>query len=400
MRGHICRTVRDTVLGYANWRPSFVQSHVWLCRKTPLLLFSIKWMSSITEPNSLTVSYLENSCGLSPKDALYVSKKVHFETTEKPNSVIAFLKSHGFSQTDISRIIRTRPGLLSYNVEKILLPKVEYLYSRGFSTRDLRNIFLLNNLFLRSLEKHIIPSFDYLTGMFKSAQIANDVVRRNPSIIVFDVQTCLTPFVDILRDIGVPEQKVLLLLRLWRCPNRISLNGLKNGVIEIKELGFNLQTSKFVQAVSIKLYGKTCWESRVNIYRRWGWSEEQVLAAFRAHPLCMAASENKIMAVMDFLVNKMNIDSSAIAKCSDVMHYSLEKRLIPRAAVFQLLCSKGLVSRKNASLLTFFKIPENRFRALLSSYVEAPELLKPYLGKHLYQKRGTPLVTDIFSVVC
>jgi mTERF domain-containing protein len=38
--------------------------------------------------HSFTVSYLINSCGLSPKSALLASKRVHFENPEGPDSVL------------------------------------------------------------------------------------------------------------------------------------------------------------------------------------------------------------------------------------------------------------------------------------------------------------------------
>ena len=64
----------------------------------------IKSISTATSnQHSFTVSYLINSYGFSLKTALSSSKLVNFNSPEKPHSVIAFLKRHLFSETQISK---------------------------------------------------------------------------------------------------------------------------------------------------------------------------------------------------------------------------------------------------------------------------------------------------------
>ncbi|GAB2213693.1 hypothetical protein Droror1_Dr00018006 [Drosera rotundifolia] len=57
---------------------------------------------------SFVVSYLINSCGLSPKSAASVYRtyahKLRFDSTEKPDSMLAFLRKHGFTDADITRM--------------------------------------------------------------------------------------------------------------------------------------------------------------------------------------------------------------------------------------------------------------------------------------------------------
>ena len=45
----------------------------------------------------------------------------------------------------------------------------------------------------------------------------------------------------------------------------------------------------------------------VNAYKRWGLFEEEILVAFGKNPYCIVASEDEIMRVMDFLVNKLDL---------------------------------------------------------------------------------------------
>ncbi|RVX22207.1 hypothetical protein CK203_001514 [Vitis vinifera] len=82
-------------------------------------LYPFSSISPSGKSQSFTVSYLIDSCGLSHKDALSASKFFSFETPDKPNSVLAFFNSHGFSKSksqkssnhylDYSHPIPTKP---------------------------------------------------------------------------------------------------------------------------------------------------------------------------------------------------------------------------------------------------------------------------------------------------
>ncbi|KAK7845470.1 hypothetical protein CFP56_009232 [Quercus suber] len=92
------------------------------------------------ERNYFTVSYLVNSCGLSPKSALLASNKVHFQNPDRPDSVLSLLKENGFDNTQITKLIRSRPTLLLADPENTLLPKIEFFRSIGVSGSDLPRI--------------------------------------------------------------------------------------------------------------------------------------------------------------------------------------------------------------------------------------------------------------------
>ncbi|KAL5785289.1 hypothetical protein ACOSQ2_007681 [Xanthoceras sorbifolium] len=349
----------------------------------------IKCISRTTSSqHSFTVSYLINSCGLSLQSALLASKYLHLYSPKNADSVIALLKSHGFSETQISKVIRGYPRVLCCSPEKTLLPKLEFFYSKGLSSPELAKIsYAYPNLLSRSLENYLIPTFNYLSDLFKSSETAIAAVKYNPCILGHDVETYMVPSINVLRDVGVPERNILLFINIWHRINKTSSHTFRNTVEAIKDMGISPSSSRFILAVNAKLYGRTYWESKVNIYKRWGWSEEEVLAAFCKNPLCMLASKDKIMAVMDFLVNKMDMESSSISKRPDVIVLSMEKRFIPRAAVFHFLLSKGLINRKDTNLITLFTCLEKAFlQKFVNSYNEAPQLLKLYQEKLVISK--------------
>jgi mTERF domain-containing protein len=96
----------------------------------------------------------------------------------------------------------------------------------------------------------------------------------------------------------------------------------------------------------------------------------------------MMLSEKKIMKGLDFFVNKMGWPSKEIVHCPVILFLSLEKRIIPRCKVIQVLWSKGLI-KKDISLNTVLLPVEKRFleRFVTKFEEEVPQLLSVYEGK-------------------
>lgn len=113
---------------------------------------------------------------------------------------------------------------------------------------------------------------------------------------------------------------------------------------EVKKIGFNPSKTSFVLAINaLRAMNKSTWENKVEVYKKWGWIQDEILVAFKKHPSCMIVSEDKIDGVMDFLVNKMGWESSLVAKRPKIITQSLEKRIVPRNAVYQALLLQGLI---------------------------------------------------------
>ncbi|XP_020220574.1 uncharacterized protein LOC109803418 isoform X3 [Cajanus cajan] len=120
-----------------------------------------KFTSLAPQHHSFTVSYLINNCAFSPETALKASERVRFDTAEKPDSVIAFFRNNGFSNSQINSIFRRIPDLLTCNPHKRVLPKFQFLASKGASNSDI--VQLVNRcprLLTSSLENNVIPTFE------------------------------------------------------------------------------------------------------------------------------------------------------------------------------------------------------------------------------------------------
>ncbi|KAH1120535.1 hypothetical protein J1N35_003695 [Gossypium stocksii] len=350
----------------------------------------LRFFSNSSNAHSFAASYLINRCGFSPEMASRASNYVHFETPEKPDSLITFLENHGFSNTQILILIKRQPMLLDLDAEKTLAPKLEFLYSIGFSRPELAK--LLSNyprLLISSLEKQIIPSFNLLRNLFQSHDKTIKAIKRYTGILVYNSESYLYPNMNVLRGVGVPESNILMLLNYQPRTLLSKPVRLKETVEEVKGMGIDSSTKKFLAAViALTSMSKSTLEKKFNVYRRWGWSDQEIREAFQRYPSCVIASEDKIMAIMDFLVNKMGYHSNLVAKQPSIFSQSLEKRIVPRALFARELLSLGLVSNLTLSALfnTSEKVFVNRFVNI------APELLILYKEKKNKSVQAAALV--------
>ncbi|XP_016167894.1 transcription termination factor MTERF9, chloroplastic-like [Arachis ipaensis] len=322
-------------------------------------------------PN-FTISYLIDSCGLSPDTAALTSQKLHLPSAERPNSILTLLREHGFTDTQISNLIRKCPLLLLVNPD-ILLPKFQFFLSIGISNTNLaRTLTADPTLLTWSLEKQIIPSYNFLKSVLISDEKVAASLKRTSWVFLEDHKKNLVPNLNLLKEMDVPESCVMLLLTHFPEALMQKKENFAKLSKEIKEMGFNPKKTTFVLAIHVlsgegnkSIYNRCC-----EVYKRWGWSDDDILMAFKKHPLCMILSEDKIMKTMDYLVNKMSWPSGMIVRCPVVLFFSLEKRIKPRCSVAKVLLMKGLIKRK-LSLSTLLLPDEDSF---LEKYVIKYEL--------------------------
>ncbi|KAL6556306.1 hypothetical protein OROGR_005594 [Orobanche gracilis] len=342
---------------------------------------------------SIAISYLENSCGFSPARALSATKYLSFKTPERADSVLAFLKKHQFSDAQISTLIKRRPPILLSKTEETLFPKIEFLKSIGIPKAKIPILICrAPNLLSRSLTKRIIPAFNFLKSSLSSSEDVLFAINRYPDLLTTALDAKVEPNLEILREAGVPERGILYCLKqmpmvlVQKMPEK-----LRECIERVKQIGFRPETNMFLQGVKVlALTVDSTWEHKVEVYKKCGWSEEEVIESFRKHPCFMLASESKVMAVVDILVHKMGYRVSDIARYPVVVLLSLEKTVVPRCSVYQVLLLKGL-AKENLSFCKWLVCTEKSFLEmfLLCHEKEAPELLKLYREKMGLSKRVT-----------
>ena len=354
-------------------------------------IFSIKSFTSIDlseseqqKTHSFTVSYLINSCGLSPKSALLASHKVHFENPDKPNLVLNLLKESGFNDTQITKLVTKIPLLLLSHPENTLLPKFEFLRSIGVSGSDLPRILSLNpDMLRRSLKNNLIPCYDFLKSLlFENEKVITALGRSQRALLSNGTKT-MVPNIALLREVGAPPSTISFLVTHSPSVAFIKPSTFVKAVQEVKEMGFDPSKFAFVQAIKVVLsIKKPTWEYKFEIFRRWGWSKEDTLFAFRKFPNFMLLSDEKITKVMNFVVNKLGRPSMDILMNPVVLSLSLEKRIIPRCSVVQILLAKNLI-KGDLSLATFLLPNEKIFleKFVIKFQDNVPQLLSVYQTK-------------------
>ncbi|KAL0548362.1 hypothetical protein IC582_012811 [Cucumis melo] len=330
-----------------------------------------------------SLRYLSTSSEIvsSPESAPLASNAVQLKTNRK--AVIAFLADYGFSESQISSFHKRFPQILSANPEKILLPKLLFFQSKGLSSPEIVKLVCSNPWCLAaSLNKRIIPAFDYIQAVLGSEK-ALATIKHFASILVRDLGISVGPNIEILKQIGVPDSNILKYLQYQ--PRVFLINSIrfKEIVERVTEMGFNPQQLQFVVAVfALRAMTKSTWDKKVEVYRKWGLSEEEIRLVFKRHPWCMVVSEDKINGAMDFFVNKIGCESSFVARRPALISLSLKKRLNPRGYVYQVLLAKGLI-KKHQNLVSFFEFPEKRFiEKIINPHKEQiPVLLELYEKK-------------------
>ncbi|KAK7363598.1 hypothetical protein VNO77_05746 [Canavalia gladiata] len=342
----------------------------------PPVSSSLESCTITSDPHSSTVSYLVNNCGFSQDSALKASRRLRLHNPQKSDSVLSFFRNHGFPDSQIHSIVKREVQILLLDPDKVLFPKIEFLRSKGVSTSDIVRAVSTNPRFLtRSLENHIIPSYELVKGFLQSDQQVVACIKRSCRFLC-DGNLALN--VKLLLDCGVKREDISKLFRMW--PAIFYSAQLLDTVEELKQLGFQPSTLTFcIALLAKKSVNKTKWDEKVETFKRWGWSQEHVLQAFKRQPYCMLASTDKINAVMNFWVNQLDWNALDLVKAPGLFLFSLHKRIIPRALVLQFLVSKGL-RKKGAGITTPFSMPEKSF---LEKFVkrfpeDSSHLLKMY----------------------
>lgn len=336
--------------------------------------------SKSTEEQYLTVSYLVKSCGLSLERALSASKKVNIADAKRPDSVLELFATYGFAKSQVARLISNCPRLILAKSDLTLRPKIKYFHSLGIVGPDLHKFISLNyRVLLSSLNKRIIPNCDFLKGILQTNENLVRSLKRSPCVAGSNIEKTVMPNITTLRAVGVPVSHIVKLLILQ--PQALMLRDdlFEEIVLEILKMGFRPTSRSFDLAVRSLSRSKVNWNNKSEVLKSFGWSQDEILAAFRVQPMIMVCSEKKIGKVMDFLVNKAGLKPSDVARCPNLLLTSLERRIIPRCSLLQILAAKG-VFKKDLDIVWELNSTKERFEKRFVTQYEylVPEVIKAY----------------------
>ncbi|RDX66277.1 hypothetical protein CR513_54975, partial [Mucuna pruriens] len=90
-----------------------------------------------------------------------------------------------------------------------------------------------------------------------------------------DLVNELVPNIKILRQYGVPQASISLLMTNALSAAYVEHSRFVEAVMTVKEIGFSpLKTNSVIPIHVLVTMRKAVWESRFEVYERWGWNRE------------------------------------------------------------------------------------------------------------------------------
>ncbi|KAA0034097.1 transcription termination factor MTERF5 [Cucumis melo var. makuwa] len=301
------------------------------------------------------------------------------KNSQKYETVIGFLQSHGFENSQIAKLVSRQPSVLHNKVSTNLKPKFEFLQEIGFDGPLLPKLILSNPVILaRSLDSQLKPSFFFLKEIVESDEKATASIWRCSWLLTFNLKGILKPNTDLLVREGIASRSIAKLI--VKEPRTImqKVDRMIQVVKMVKELGIEPKSGMFVRALKIRCsMSDSNWKKKINVMKSLGWSEKEIFTAFKKEPKYLGCSEEKLRDVADFCFNTAKLDPETVISYPTLFMSALDK-LRPRYKVLEVL--------KVKSLLKNIKIP----RMLVGG---EREFVEKYVVKHLNE---IPNLMDIY----
>ncbi|CAN6214504.1 unnamed protein product [Urochloa humidicola] len=286
--------------------------------------------------------YLVNSCGLSRAQALRASKKIsHLKSPTKPDAVLAFLASLGVTRADVATLVACDPQFLCCSVEKTLAPRVAELSGLGLSHSEIARFFPIALYSFRrcslsrtvSLWLPIFGSFDKLL----------DGIRNNAGIFSIDFEKVAKPNLDFLQQCGLSAREIAGANVYSSRLLTMKPEYLREAAERVEVLGIKRNSPMFRYGLCLVAFmSKQDVAKKMGMLKKVGFSQHHVLMIVKKAPLVLGASEDRIQRVVDFWMREVGLEAQYIAQRPALIMYSLERRLLPRHHLLNVLREKGL----------------------------------------------------------
>ncbi|KAL7116701.1 hypothetical protein ACP275_03G020800 [Erythranthe tilingii] len=282
--------------------------------------------------------------------------------TEKSDIVISFFKEGGFSSTQLGKIVKYKPSLVSANLEKSIKPKIKIFQDLGFSGNDIADIASHNpSILFRSANNILIPSLSVLRGLLGSNEEVAKLLKKSGWFLVKDLEKTLLPNVDFLKSCCVTMEQIIRTVNSF--PRFLLQNpeNIRKCASKAEEMGVKRGSKMFIHAVrTVASMSDETWEMKLQAFRDLGFSEDDILRAFRKSAPAFAVSVEKMNKVKEVVVSSGKYDMACIISHPISFICSVEKRYKPRLQVLRILESKNLIT-KWPSFSTMYSISDEQF---------------------------------------
>ncbi|XP_071723773.1 uncharacterized protein [Rutidosis leptorrhynchoides] len=340
--------------------------------------------SPLPRSSSIAAEYLINSCGLSSKSALSISQKLKLDDNnlQKVKSVVEFLKSKGFDDTHIVKMVGKCPRVLLSKVEKTLKPKMDLFVRNGFTGTHIIDLFTSNpTMLFSSLCDEIEPPLEYLKDTLENS---DDVIKAMKRYVRayggFNKET-LTSNVDFLIKQGFPSGNVSTIVYLN--PNVLMKkhDELVSCFKAVKDLGIRADELAFMRALLMMLQmNESTLLRKIDLFKSLGWTQDDIVSMIKRMPICMCCSEGNIRNTMAYYVNTLKVEPGYLIANPKLLVFSLD-RMAKRYKILKVLESKQLLKWSNQVAWTIAKTDKYFFEKYVVKYEKSiPGLREMYTG--------------------
>ncbi|KAL3613432.1 hypothetical protein CASFOL_042695 [Castilleja foliolosa] len=163
-----------------------------------------------------------------------------------------------------------------------------------------------------------------------------------------------------LRNCGIVGSQLIMLLinerRLFQL-GEVEIKGLVSRAIE---MGFEMGSRMLVHGI-MAIYGVSpeTINKKITLLQTLGFTKDECKEMFVKAPVCLHLSEAKLKRAVAFYIDTVMLDKSVLVGTPILLGFSLEKRVIPRYKVLEMIKSKRLL--KKASLFTAIFLTDKKF---------------------------------------
>ncbi|KAJ9546274.1 hypothetical protein OSB04_025981 [Centaurea solstitialis] len=336
--------------------------------------FRYSTLSSTIDANrkpNLLIDYLMDSLQFSKQDAIAISTKLRYLTSNPP-------------LIPISQIVSSVPKILTCKPNKTLEPKIRVFQELGLSGSDLATLIRRNpEILYFGLHTSIIPGLQLLRNIFGNDEKVTKFINNSRRLsFTINFMGRISTNVSLLQDFGLLNDRIVMFILVN--PDRVLVNPelLENRLSYVEEnLGISRESSAFIHAVGAVLWHSDSEiEKKRQMFRSFGWSDSDIALLFMNQPYCLTMSEANMRNKLNFYMKDLGYTPSYLMTRHSFFTYSLDKRVIPRNTMLKILREKKLVSSDKPSLISIATYTESKFLEFLRGFEDdLPCLRKIYL---------------------
>lgn len=368
--------------------------HKYTSSNPPRFLLSFSNLSSATKvstPNSPLVDYLTNTFKFTRTQAVSIADRFSWlNTPDKPQSVNNFFLELGFSEAQIKSAVHVQAQILFINVETILKPKIEFFQDLGLAGSDLGKFFSKHsNLLTYSLDRKLVPFISNVKKILGNDTNVHDLFRIlgkcTRATSMKDPQVRLLANIALLESFGIVGPHLSMLLKERPALLLFPESVLRDLVSRVLDMGFTFGSSMLLHAMyTVGCLSKETFKEKLNLLYSFGFSEDECMKMFRKAPALFRVSEKKLKFGLDFFLNVAKVKKSGLVSKPVCLMFSMEKRVVPRYKVLQVIKVKKLLKKEsNFCNVVYFSNAEFMRKFILRFTDDVDQLLLAYKGHSL-----------------